>query len=96
MLYGDLISFFVARKCKKSKKLMKIANIDREIRHIFRMTLGISIQFSRNMWPIIILKVTKKKGFTLPLEDTFSKKSQGRGQIDSPSILGVKKLLKLS
>ena len=29
------------------------------------------------MWPIIILKVTKKQGFTLSLEDTVFKKPQG-------------------
>ena len=38
---------------------------------------------------MIILKVTKNQGFTLPLEDTFFEKLQG-GQTD---ILGLKNLL---
>ena len=40
-------------------KLMKIANIDREILHNFWKTGGISMKFSEKMWFIIILKVTK-------------------------------------
>ena len=46
---------------------------------------------------MIILKVTKNQGFTLPLEDTFFEKLQG-GQIDtaprpSPAVLRLKNLL---
>ena len=55
---------------------MKIANIDREILHIFWTTWGISMKFSVKMIFMIILKVTKDQGFTLSLEDTFFKKSQ--------------------
>ena len=45
------------------------------------------------MWLIIILKVTRKQGFTLSLEDTVLEKPQGwgGGQIDSPSRLRVNK-----
>ena len=56
---------------------MKIANIVREILHIFWTTWGISMKFSGKMWIIIILKVTKNQGFTLSLEDTFFGKPQG-------------------
>ena len=71
---------------------MKIADIDREIRHIFWITWGISIKFSGNMRLMIVLKVTKNQGFTLNLEDTFFGEPQGGGQIDHPlSILALNK-----
>ena len=41
------------------------------------------------MYLMVILKVTKKQGFPLSLEDTFFKKPQG-GQIDPPAVLGLK------
>ena len=47
---------------KKSKKLMKIANIDREILHIFWTTWGNSMKFSGKMCFKIILSL-KKPGF---------------------------------
>ena len=46
---------------------MKIANIDREFLHIFTKNI-------KNH-----KKVTKNQGSTLPIEDTFFKKSQGGG-----------------
>ena len=57
---------------------MKIANVDREILHIFWMTWGVSVKFSEKMWLMIILKVTKK-GFTHSLEDTFFQKDKEGG-----------------
>ena len=54
---------------KKSKKLMKIVNIDRENYHIFWTTWRISMNFSGKMWLTTVLKFTKKQGFTLSLED---------------------------
>ena len=39
---------------------------------------------------MIILKVTKKQGFTLSLEDTFLEKPKG-GQIDPPSRCRINK-----
>ena len=66
-------------------RLMKIANIDREILHIFWTTWGISMKFSGKMCLMIILKVTKNQGFTLSLEDTFFEKPQGGGEIDHPT-----------
>ena len=56
---------------------MKIANIDREIVHIYWTTWGNSMKFSGKMCLKIILKVTKNQGFTFYLEDTFSEKLQG-------------------
>ena len=67
-----------------NKKMMKIANIDREILQIFWKTWWISIKFSGKIWPIIILKVTKNQGFTLSLEDTFFERPQEENQIDCP------------
>ena len=54
---------------------MQIANIDREILHIFWTTWEISMK----MWLMIILKVTKTQSSTLSLEDTVFLKPQGRG-----------------
>ena len=42
------------------------------------------MKFSGKICFKIILKVTKKQGFTLSLEDTFFEKPQGGGQIDTP------------
>ena len=57
---------------------MEIANIDREILHIFWTTWGNSKKFSGKICFKIILKVTKKQGFT----------NRG-GQIDPPAVLGL-------
>ena len=43
---------------------------------------------------MIILKVTKNQGFTLPLEDRFFEKPQG-DQIDPAAVLGRTKSKKL-
>ena len=43
---------------------MKIANIDRQILHIFWTTWGILTKFSGKMSLKIVLNVTKKQGFT--------------------------------
>ena len=67
---------------KKSKKLLKLANIDEENLDVFRMISSISIKLSRKMCLMIILKVTKKQGFTPALE-----KPQGESQIDTPVFL---------
>ena len=60
---------------------MKIANIDREIVHIFWTTWADSIKFSGKMYFKIILKVTKNQGFTLSLfrKYIFQKTTAGRG-----------------
>ena len=65
-------------------KSMIIANIDREILHNFWTTSGISMKFSRKMFLMIILKVTKNQGFVLSLEDTFFEKPQGAGGSNWP------------
>ena len=70
----------MSKNQKKKWRLMKIANIDRAILHIFWTIWGISMKFSGKMW-LMIIKVTKKHSFTLSLKDTFFKKPQG-GQID--------------
>ena len=56
---------------------MKIANIDREILHIFWTTWGTSMKFSEKMWLMVILKVRKNQPFSLSLEDTFFEKPEG-------------------
>ena len=72
--------------------MMKAANIniDREFFHIFWTTWENSVKSSGEMCFKIILKVTKKQGFTLSLEDTFFGKPQERGQIDPASRFRVK------
>ena len=78
---------------------MKIANIDGEFPHVTWRTWGNSIKFSGKMRFKMILKVTKKQGFTLSLEDTFFEKPQGegeRGQTDPPAVLELRVLNKLT
>ena len=53
------------------------------ILHFFWTTWGISVKFSENVWLIMILKVKRKQGFTLYLEDKFFEKREGGGQIES-------------
>ena len=49
------------------------------------------MKFSGKMCLMIILKVTKKKGFTPSLENTVLKKPQGAGQnYPTPSLARVK------
>ena len=67
---------------------MNMANIGREILHIFWKTWGISMKFSEKMWLMIMLKVTKNQGINLSLEDTFQKTRAAGGQI---VVLGLKK-----
>ena len=95
---GDLISFFVTRKSKKSAypknpknqwESIKIADIDRESLYIFWTTWQISMKVSGKMWLMIVLTVTKKQGFNLCLEDTFLEKPQW-GSNWTPSIFRVK------
>ena len=45
------------------------------------------MKFLGKMYLKIILKVRKKQGFTLSLEDTFFEKPQGGGQIEPPAQL---------
>ena len=56
------ISFFVTRKFKKIKKLMKIASIDRENLHMFWTTWGIPVKFSKDL-TCDTIKSHKKSGF---------------------------------
>ena len=71
--------------------MMKIANTDGEILHIFWKTWGVSMKFSGKMWPIIILKITKNQGFTLSLEDTFFEEPRGESNWlpPFPAVLGL-------
>ena len=67
---------------KKSEKSMKIVNIDRENLHIFWTTWAILMKFSGKLRNMIILKATKKQGFSLSLslslEGIFLEKPQER------------------
>ena len=54
-----LLVFLQQGNIKKSEKIMKIVNTDRENVHIFWTIWGLSIKFSGKMWIMIILKVTK-------------------------------------
>ena len=63
---------------------MKLANIDEENLHIFGTTLGTSMKFPGKMYHMILLKVTKKQGFTRSLKNTVLKKNtEGKG-VESP------------
>ena len=68
---------------------MKIANIDRELLHVFWTTWGNSMKFSEKMCFTIILKVTKNQGFTLSLEGTFFEKPQGGVKLTPPAVEGL-------
>ena len=65
---------------------MKIANIEREILHIFWTTWGISLKISGKMWLMIILKVTKKTEFHPFFSRYIFRKitEGGGGQIEPP------------
>ena len=66
---------------------MKLANIDREIIHIFWTNWRISMKSSGNMCFMIILKVRKNQGFH-PL---FGRYILGRGVSNwPPAVLGLK------
>ena len=79
---------------KNSKKLTKILHINEENLHIFRMNWGISMNFSEEVWFMMILKVTKKQGFTLSLSRKDSlEKEQGWGgevKLTLPAFLGLR------
>ena len=66
---------------KKSRHLMKVGNIEEYNHHIFWITFQ-ETEFSEKMWFMIILKVTKKQGFTLCQKNSFFRKKQRVGQID--------------
>ena len=74
MLYAEFLSFFAARK---SEKLMKTVNIEKENLHIefrnFNEILRKDITCNN-------IKSHKKQGFILSLKNTFLEKAQG-GQI---------------
>ena len=57
---------------KNPKNVIKIVYVDGENLHIFWTNWGILIKFSGMMWLMIILKITKKQGFILSLEDTLT------------------------
>ena len=69
---------------------MKIANIGREILHIFLATWGTSIKFSGKMWIMMNLKVKKKTGFhPLFWRYTFQKTTGGWVKLIPPEVLGL-------
>ena len=68
----------MSKNPKNLWKLIKIAHIDTVNLHVFWMPWGISKKFSEKMCLMIILKVTKKHGFALSLEDIF-RKTTGAG-----------------
>ena len=101
---GKILTSFIIRSLaslwqgnvKKSRTFMKVADIEREIFHIFWTTWGISMTFLGKMWLMIILKATKIQAFTLSLEDTILKKLQVGVKLTAPSpaVLGLNKKFK--
>ena len=57
----------------KSKKFLKIVNIDEGSLHIFKTTCGISMKFSEKSCFRIILKITKNQGFPLSRKYSLGK-----------------------
>ena len=55
--------------------------------HVFWTNWGISMKFSRKMWLTMISKVTKKKGFTITLDNKFLEKPQGGSNLPLPTQL---------
>ena len=93
MLTSLLFFFLQQGNTKKSKKLIKLVNIE-EYLHIFWTTWGISVKFSEKTWLMIKLKITKKRDFTLSLEMSFLEKPQG-AQIDPSTLLLPQSLISL-
>ena len=56
---------------KQFEKLTKIVNTQEDNLHILCTSRKISTKFSGKVWLMIVLKVTKKQGFTLSLKNTF-------------------------
>ena len=61
------------------QKSMKIVNIEGENLHVFGTIWGISMKFSGKMWLMTKVKVTKKQGFTISLENTVLEIQPGGG-----------------
>ena len=72
---------------KKMKNLTKIVNIDKESLYICRATWEISKKYPGEMCLMIILKVTKRQGFTFCLKNTVYKKPQKRSNLLHPTSL---------
>ena len=68
LLYVDVISVFVIRKCQKIRRIDEIVNIDGKNLNFVWMTWVTSVKFSGQLWLMAILKVTRNQGFTLSLE----------------------------
>ena len=84
--------FFLSNKemSKKSKKMIKIVNVDGENLHIFWTAWGIATKFSEKMWfMIILLKVTKKPGLHPHSKRGILEKPQAWVELN-PSYLKVK------
>ena len=75
------IIFYMVTSSRSWSKSPYLLNDLRNFNEIFRKHLLIFI--------FIIVKVTKKLGFTISLENTFIKKVTGGGQIDFPAFLGL-------
>ena len=84
----SLVSLLQGNVKKNPKKSMKIANIYREILHIFWTIWGIRLKLSGKMWLMIMLKVTKSQCFTLSL-------ARSNCQIDPLALLGLMFLIHL-
>ena len=67
---------------KKSKKLIKLVNIEEGNFHISGTTSGISIKFSGRMCLLTILKVTKNRALPLSRKYSFRKITMGGRSIE--------------
>ena len=67
--------FLCNKEMSQNLKNQQKVNFEGENLYIFWTTWRISMKFSGRMWLMIMLKVTKNQGFTLPLESTVLEKS---------------------
>ena len=75
------------KKAPKRWKSMKIADIEGELLHISWTTWGISRKFSRKIWLMIQLKVTKKQGFHFSFKRYIFQKTTEGIQLTPPAVL---------
>ena len=73
---------------KKSKKLMKIVNIEDENFHIFWTTWGISMKLSGKKWFMIMIKVTENRASPFLWKKKI-RKTTGERQTKPPAFLGL-------
>ena len=89
LLYSEVSSFVVTRKCQKIRDIGEIVNIDGGNLHITWKASGISMKCLGKMWPIIILK-SQNTGLHSSSTTFIFGKTTRRVKVISPSLFRVK------